>query len=417
MYSTPRSGARTERASGGRAPIRSEVGRELLLRVLPLVLAIRALVFAAGVVSVWLAHEGVIEPLYASGFPLVAWDSLYYREILIDGYPPAPSPLLAFFPAYPLAARLLTPALTPEVALLAVANACTLAGLAMAYVWGRAFVSPDVALAGTLLTAVYPPAAFLSAAYTDGPFLLLVAVTFFAMARQAWLGAALACGLATACRPTGLALAVVVWLGAAASHWRQRFEFRTLLKLAGLGLLAVSGLIAYEIFMWIRYGDPLVYLGIQSYWNGPPLSRPPLPAGAGEGDPISWGPGAIRDALASWPFIERRVTSLSVWNKGWTLLCLLVTGMGLVAPGPLPRLLFGVPLLIFLIAYVPQWGAGVHQVRLLAIARYETAALPCFFLVAWWLRARPRATGALVVALLALQLLYAAAISRGWWAG
>lgn len=380
-------------------------------------LAVRALVFAAGVVSLWLANEGAIDPVYASGVPLVAWDSLHYREILVTGYGPAPSAALAFFPLYPLAARLLTPPLTPEVALLAVANACTLAGLTVAYVWARVFVSADVARAGTLLTAVYPPAAFLSAAYTEGPFLLLVAVTFFAMARRAWLGAALACGVATACRPTGAALAAVVWLGAAADHWRRWFDVKTLLKLVGLGLLAISGLIAYEIFMWARYGDPLVYLEIQKYWNEPPMPRPPAPTGAPAGDPISWGLDAIRNALAPWPFIERRVTSLSVWNKGWTLLLLLVTGVGFVAPGPIPRLLFAVPLLIFLIAYVPNWGTQVRLGRIPSIARFETAALPCFYLVAWWLRARPRTAGALTIALLAFQLLYAAAISRGWWAG
>ena len=380
-------------------------------------LAVRALVFAAGVVSLWLANEGAIDPVYASGVPLVAWDSLHYREILVTGYRPAPSAALAFFPLYPLAARLLTPPLTPEAALLAVANACTLAGLAVAYVWARVFVSADVARAGTLLTAVYPPAAFLSAAYTEGPFLLLVALTFFAMARRAWLGAALACGARHRLSPDGggagcggvarrgggpLAPVVRRQDPAQAGRARPARDQRAhRLRDLHVGPVRRSARVP---------GDSEV------------LERAARATAPGAGR----GTSAIRSAgdstrsgtpLAPWPFVERRVTSLSVWNKGWTLLCLLVTGVGFVAPGPIPRLLFGVPLLIFLIAYVPNWGTQVRLGRIPSIARFETAALPCFYLVAWWLRAHPRTAGALAIALLAFQLIYAAAISRGWWAG
>ena len=388
------------------------------MRVLALVVAIRALVFAAGVVSLWVAAEDAVDPVYATGVPLVAWDALHYREILVRGYPPVPSAVVAFFPAYPLAARALVPLLTPEAALLVVANVCTLAALGVAYVWARELVAAEVALAGTLLTAAYPPAAFLSAAYTEGPFLLLVALTFLAMQRQAWYGVALASGIATACRPTGLALAAVAWLGAAGAGWRQWRGARTLLGLAALGLIAVSGAVAYELFLWRHYDDPLVYTRIQKYWDSPSPPVPaPGPGGHGPADPLSWGLEATRTALAPWLAVEHRVTSLSVWNKGWTLLLLVVTVAGFVAPGPLPRLLFAVPLLIFLMAYLPNRSTLAGQQRILSIARYETAALPCFYLVAWWLRAHPRTVAALTVALVAFQCLYAAAISRGWWAG
>ena len=63
-------------------------------------------------------------------------------------------------------------------------------------------------------------------------------------------------------------------------------------------------------------------------------------------------------------------------EQGWTLLLLVVTVAGFIAPGPLPRLLFAVPLLIFLMAYLPDRSTLAGQQRVLSIARYETAALP-----------------------------------------
>jgi hypothetical protein len=389
-----------------------------VLRALALVVAVRTLVLAAGALSLWLAAGDAVDPIYATGVPLVAWDSFYYREILVHGYPPAPGAVVAFFPAFPLAARPLLPLLSPEAALLLVANVCTVAGLGVAYVWARMLMTPNVALAGTLLAAAYPPAAFLSAAYTEGPFLLMVALTFLAMQRDAWYAAAIASGIATACRPTGVALAAVVWLGAAGVAWRRYRGARTLLALAALGVIAFSGAIAYELFLWNRYGDPRVYLTIQRHWDSaePAGPAPVLPKHT-LADPLSWGLETTRTALAPWPAIERRVTSLSVWNKGWTLLLLIVTAVGFVAPGPVPRLLFAVPLLIFLVGYLPNRSTLSGQVRIPALARYETAALPCFYLVAWWLRDRRRLAATLIATLLAFQLLYAAAISRGWWAG
>jgi hypothetical protein len=188
--------------------------------------------------------------------------------------------------------------------------------------------------------------------------------------------------------------------------------------LAALGVIAFSGAIAYELFLWNRYGDPRVYLTIQRHWDSaePAGPAPVLPKHT-LADPLSWGLETTRTALAPWPAIERRVTSLSVWNKGWTLLLLIVTAVGFIAPGPVPRLLFAVPLLIFLVGYLPNRSTLSGQVRIPALARYETAALPCFYLVAWWLRDHRRIAATLIVALLAFQLLYAAAISRGWWAG
>lgn len=90
----------------------------------------RALVLAAGFWAAAAADTG--EPIVASGYPLVAWDSMHYRQIVTDGYPnPDPTRVASFFPAYPLLVVLLDRVVPGSVewTMLLVANAAAIVGL------------------------------------------------------------------------------------------------------------------------------------------------------------------------------------------------------------------------------------------------------------------------------------------------
>ena len=115
---------------------------------------IRALVILAAVWSV----RGVEPPETApwwSDVPLVRWDSAYYMEIVRDGYRAAPDipHTVAFFPLYPLLARLLTPWLKPDAALVVVSNLAAVIGAAFLYLWARRLAGPRAAVGATLLAA------------------------------------------------------------------------------------------------------------------------------------------------------------------------------------------------------------------------------------------------------------------------
>jgi hypothetical protein len=93
---------------------------------------------------------------------------------------------------------------------------------------------------------------------------------------------------------------------------------------------------------------------------------------------------------------------------------LIVTIVGLLKPMGIPRVLFLLPLLIFIMTALP--GKGL---RISSIPRYETAAIPLFMLPAIWLAARNRSvlTAAVLILMFSVQLYYAMLFPREIWVG
>jgi hypothetical protein len=367
-----------------------------LALVLLLAVCTRAAVLATGYVSVTVADPEAFSA-YATGKAMIAWDSVHYRTLVTEGYPERPSPLIAFFPLYPLLARPFTAVASPEFALLAVANVCTVVAAVFVFLWARTATDPRTALLCTALTLAYPPAMFCSAAYTEGLFLLLTALTLWLSQRQAAWPAGVVSGLATAVRPTGVALAAVVllctWAQAARASW---------LRLGFLLVLSFSGLLAYQAFLWARYDRFDSYLRAQDHWST--LSpKPPDPEKAKR---------LISPLDEVVPPPLNKLVSFHNWNKACVGAILLLALGGLVGPSPIPRALFLMPVIIFLLGYLPGFGA-----RYMSLARFETAALPCFLLAAILLR-RPAWAGRLVVLWsFALQLFFTYEFTRGRWLG
>lgn len=218
------------------------------------------------IISLYFLHP--LEYKRSETFDLLAivtnWDGQRYQKIAIDGYDYDTNQCsnVAFFPAYPLAARLLIAATgcRPELALLLVAQLC-LAGtfiVLAAYARHRLADGPPHAVGFTLLAfGLWPTTCFCRFAYSESPFLLVVALAFYAMLRRWPLWAiALIVGSATATRPVGVALIVPflfhLW---AVSPGRRRFVLRAAL----LTPLAAWGLAAYMAYLGWVFGAPLAF--------------------------------------------------------------------------------------------------------------------------------------------------------------
>jgi hypothetical protein len=426
----------------------SESAAYSLLATIACVVVIRILIFSVGVISYQTASPEDFRE-YTSG-AWMSFDGQWYLKILQEGYPPKddpsgpnPPPLIAFFPLFPLLGRLLSPVFHPSPALLIIANVSSLIGIGFFYEWSRRLTSARTAFWACLLLATFPTATFFSAALTEGLFMMFAAITLYLLQRQRHFAAALVCGCGSLVRPTGAALAMAVvlwcwvrhlmlvhpelfargggswraWLGG--ERWkRMAADALTVIgatlrplplgRLALIGAISTAGIAAYQSYLWQRYDDFFVYFKVQTYWQPGGLRTE---EGRKRDERLALAQATeVRDLR----YYAAKAMKPQAWNRGLMLLFVGLAIYGLAGQTPIRRELFVFPLMIFLMTYVPGWGT-----RASSVARYETAAVPCFLLLALILLSwrRPAVLGAVLVAQLAVQVYYAYGFSRGIWVG
>ena len=366
-------------------------------------IAVRALIFSLGVLAVYTAQDRMNAD-NATGHPWVAWDGNHYVTLSELGYAPSMDhprfSLIAFFPALPLAARTLTWFMHSTTALVVIANLCTVIGFGFLYSWAKQLAGQRIAMLGVLVLLTFPGSVFFSAGLTEGPFFMLSAITMWALSRGKYWPAALAAAIATATRPTGVALALLVPLHYFIYHPDLPF-FRRAAMFVVLGFFSALGGMMYQTFIWQRYKAPDAYFQAQHEWEV--ADKEKVSAEASE--------GITRYSVK---FFLDRAGRPQAWNRILGLALVVIIAVGLFKPGPIPRIFFLVPLFIFLMTYLPNNG-----LRASSIIRYETAGIPIFLLVAYWLTNIERRSVLMVVlgAQLLVQCFYAIQFSRGYWVG
>lgn len=247
------------------------------------------------------------------------WDGEHYVMLATGGYLNPPEDVSpAFFPLYPLLVRsfagLFGGPITEE-ALSVWGPLLSLLFLPFALYfvyhialdgWGR-----RVARGTVLILAFFPTTFFLNAAYTESLFLALSAGSLWAMrVRRDLLLACVLAGFASATRNVGvflLAPLLYEWVagGGLRGGW-SRGRWR------GVYLALVpSGLLFYMGYLWVRFGDPLLFYSAQQNWGrratGPlaTVDRAWTSAVQGAGkllDPALWAdptPGSLANHLAA----------------------------------------------------------------------------------------------------------------------
>ncbi|HEX2864393.1 MAG TPA: mannosyltransferase family protein [Deinococcales bacterium] len=204
--------------------------------------------------------------------PLSYWDSDWYYNIAANGYRfdgrPGRYQNVAFFPAYPLVTRLLWQAtgLPWTTVAVAVAWACMFGFLYVFALLARSCLSPGDAVFATLLAGLAPAAVFGFLAYPTSliAFTSALALWWWRQGRPWW--AALAAGVATASGSLGLAASGALVLAAARRARHGRFPWW---QLPLLGLLSVSGLLAFMTFLDATFHRPLLFAEAQAAWQLP----------------------------------------------------------------------------------------------------------------------------------------------------
>ena len=197
------------------------------------------------------------------------WDGEHYVTLAMGGYlhpPDNVSP--AFFPLYPLLLRsfaeLLGGPITKEaLSVLAPLLSLVFLPFALYFIYYIALDAFDerVAKGAVLILAFFPTTFFLNAAYTESLFLALSAGSLWAIrVRKDLLVACVLAALAAATRNVGVFLVVPLmyeWIKDV-----ERFRWRGIYL-----LLAPGGLFAYMGYLWVRFGDPLLFYSAQESWG------------------------------------------------------------------------------------------------------------------------------------------------------
>jgi hypothetical protein len=192
--------------------------------------------------------------------PISRWDSIHLEAIALHGY--ATKSNTAFFPLYPLLSRAVgevTGSLLVGGALVSLVS--FFAGLVIVHRLAELELGAAAARRTVWLLAFFPAALFFSAFYTEALFLALTAGAVY-LARSGRFGWACALGaLAAATRNTGVLVAVPIAL--LYLQQRERRVGRDALWL----LLVPAGLVAFSVYQWARFGDPLATWHVQTFWS------------------------------------------------------------------------------------------------------------------------------------------------------
>jgi len=325
---------------------------------------------------------------------LDAWnqyDSHWFLLISQKGYfEPVTS---AFFPLYPSLIGLVStalghtqgppwPAFDPVRVMVAfgIANAATLlAFMGLALLAAHEYRQEGVARAAVWVLAAYPFSFFLTAPYSDGPFLAAAVFTLYFARRGSWKWAALAAFVAGLTRPTAVALVLpLVWEFGRQHGWWTRAvlrDWRSHLRDLPAGFLTLaavpSALALYGLFLWQRFGTPLVWFHVQaSDWHRTAI---PLWRIAG---------GLVRRMLTFEPLGAAEAHLLL--NVVPLAICLVVVAVSV------RRMPFAFTLFVLGLAYISVSAPVLKTPELIeSTSRFLLAAAPVFLVIGRWTVTRP----------------------------
>ena len=362
--------------------------------------------------AVWLGNTHVTHDLFFPSRPGIAggtlfegwqrWDAYWYRTIVREGYVyyPGVQSSVAFWPSYPIVVKTFSWAF-PSIFITGSVVSFVSGAISTVLVrrWAGLVLPRAAAVTTVALMLVYPYGYYkFGAVYADSLCLAATLGAFVLLERDRMFWAGVLGIVASAARPAGLVIAVVLVLRVlerrnlergATTVW-QRFDPRGFRLADSPILLAFAGVGTWAVYLWIRFGDPLLFATIEGSkgWD----------QGAG---PSTWFKVTV--------FRELQHDPLAWSTIGHVVQGLLLIGALALVPRVIRR--FG-------------WAYGAYVVGLAALAligtkdfqssgRYILGAFPCFAVLAELLVRRPPLRFVILVMSLLALLCMGVAYGRG----
>ena len=359
--------------------------RATLRLVLPPFVAGKLITLLLPMLTVWARAGEAGHPTYADLVqPFGGWDGESYRSIAEHGYPTGPLDLTpgqpghlwAFLPGYPMLLRctmyLVRDSTTAGILLSSVCELIALVFLAKLVLHERPG-DTETATNSAWLLALYPYAVFMTAVYTESPFLAAATASLYYMRRGNYVYAGLLGFVASTMRVTGLVLFPAMVLDYAL---RNRSRLRVDALATVLPILPMALFVAYARQ---QTGDALAFWHVEqsasfnrvTAWPWQGLQNTWSYATAGGGSSFVFGMevvfGILGLAALVWLATQWRdvAPSLTLYAAGvWVLSTSLVYWLSV------PR---------YLMAMVPVYIAGA-----LVLTRRPVLRLPVLTVLAGW---------------------------------
>lgn len=192
---------------------------------------------------------------------------------------------LAFFPAFPYLLRLanlLTGGWHPYNGVILATTFFILSIIAYYKLSLEVGAEARAADRATLLYSVYPGALFCFSAYPTSLLNFLIFSSLLYYKRKRFLLSAFFCGMATSAGPLGIFLAFGMLVSSLNTFLRERnFQVKkwrdifTILRDSKIiiakgafnSLVSISGIVAFMALLYIKFGDPLIFVKAQSAWE------------------------------------------------------------------------------------------------------------------------------------------------------
>lgn len=183
------------------------------------------------------------------------FDGIHYLRLVNKGYDDTGSQ--AFFPLYPLLIKFLTFGYFDPLYTAIVINLVLV--ITTIFLVIKNLPSSN-RVKFMVLFLSFPTSFYLLSVYTESLFIFLLVSFFILLKNKHFLLAAFIAGLASGTRLVGAFLVLSLLIELVKSH-------RSLLYSTTLALISVSGLLGYMYFLYYRFGDPLMFIHVQSLFS------------------------------------------------------------------------------------------------------------------------------------------------------
>ncbi len=359
--------------------------------LLALFLGSRLLIWAVAGVSLAVVEKGqFFTPPAGPADWFMRWDAVFYEGLAAHGYsydPGAGSTNVVFLPALPLLIRAVS--LGGLIDFRIGGYLVSLACLWIACVWlwravAREWNDPRLATLAVAFLLLGPVSFFFSCLYSEALFLPLAIGCVDAARQDRWWRAGILGALAALTRFVGVILLVPLLWQYLESMFRGGSRSRPKSAVLLACFLPVAGFLVFCGFLWVRFGDPLLYFHAENFW----------------GRHFAWFWDLLyRESFSNQPLFYR------IWFSAT-----LATAFGVLLAGVLLRM----PVAYSLFALA---AAGVYiSARLVeSLPRYFSVLFPLYVALALVGRRWPRTVLPLLATSTALLIFSVVLFVNGYW--